>query len=84
MKRWFSSRVIWRHPRAGWSIDEYVFDGFGGVAVFFGETQEDVETAHAFEYLPCFSPANGGVDHFLHVGDIDAVARNGIAIDGDK
>ena len=61
-------------------------DGADGVHVrhgFGGEFDDQVEGAFAFQHLGGGLAADGGGDDGLHVGDGQAIARNGRAVNGD-
>ena len=71
-----------RDALAGGRKQADVLDGLAGVAVLLLIAQGDVEARLALLHLGDGVGADGGLDGVLNVGDVDAPAGGGVAIDG--
>ena len=72
-----------RNERAARRRNENFLDRLDIVARCFGKTHGEAENFQAFINLARFLAADGGLDHVLNVGDVDAVARDLVAVDFD-
>ena len=72
-----------RDAFAGGREQADIFDGLAGVAILLLIAQGDVEARLALLHLGDGVGADGGLDRVLNVGNVDAPARGGVAVDGE-